>query len=146
MTKIETLQELGKGGFFRFWISPYQRAVLMYMLETEEAQHFIDTLTTLKARIDGMPVTYATEGVDVPNKIAHLHYFRGNIDAWIVEKDKGDPSDQNPGIQIQAFGSCCMTGEGISGAELGYINIHELLLNDVEMDLYWNPKPVGEIK
>ena len=44
--------------------------------------------------------------------------------------------------QIQAFG---LANLGY-GAELGYICIKELIEHGIELDLYWTPKTLGEVK
>ena len=43
---------------------------------------------------------------------------------------------------LQAFGYADIG----YGPEAGYISIEELLENDVELDLYWTPRPWGEVK
>ena len=99
----------------------------------EERQYFIDMLVDLAERIKSMPSTYQTqdEGSD---SIAYLHYFLNDMDFYITEKDKEDD-------QIQAFGLA-----KIWEAEFGYISIVELLENNMELDLYWTPKPISECK
>ena len=70
--------------------------------------------------------------------LAHLHYFIGGCDWWIVEKD----SDPDQAGQVQAFGIADLG----MGAELGYISIPELLENGAELDLYYTePKTIGEL-
>lgn len=44
--------------------------------------------------------------------------------------------------QHQAFGAANLG----YGAELGYISIEELKENNVELDLYWTPKPLSQIE
>ena len=69
--------------------------------------------------------------------LAHLHYFIGGCDWWIVEKD----SDPDHAGQVQAFGIADLG----MGAELGYISIPELLENGAETDLYFKAKTIGDI-
>jgi len=69
--------------------------------------------------------------------VAHLHYFLGSADWWIVEKD----SDPDSAGQIQAFGIADLG----MGPELGYISIPELLEVRAELDFYHTPKTVAEI-
>ena len=99
----------------------------------EERQYFIDMLVDLAERIKSMPTTYQTqdEGSD---SIAYLHYFLNDMDFYITERDISD-------AQLQAFGLA-----KIWEAEFGYISIAELLENNMELDLYWTPKPISECK
>ena len=106
-------------------IGPAQRAALWAALEGEERDHFADIVTKLVATWQAMPATYATESQGRA-AVAHLHYFLGDADWWMVEKD----SDPDNGGQIQAF---------------GYISIPELLEAGAELDYYYTPKTVAEI-
>ena len=45
--------------------------------------------------------------------------------------------------QLQAFGLADLFGDG---GELGYVSIEELKSVGAEMDLYWTPKTLREIK
>ena len=113
----------------------------------EEGQYFIDLLVNLKYAIENMPRTYETEKLHMKDKVIHLHYFGGSVDAWIVERDVGDSKYQGEiGPQHQAFGPITLCGESIGDSEWGYISIQELIGNGVELDLCWTPKPVKEVK
>lgn len=144
MNMTQARAELSASGFFRHWMGRGQRAALEELLRGEEGDHFVALLTELKARIEAMPKTYETDGVDGDEKVACLHYFMGGVDAWIVEKDMGDGSADES--QYQAFGKITLFGGGVREAEWGYINIEELIANGVELDLYWAPKPMGEVR
>ena len=101
----------------------------------EEGEFFKTLFVKLAETITNMPVTYKTDGQG-DEAIVHLHYFRGNMDWYITEKDMGDE-------QIQAFG---LADLGMGFPELGYISIQELVDNGIELDLYWTPKTLGEVK
>jgi len=101
----------------------------------EEAEFFKTLFVKLAETITNMPVTYKTDGQG-DEAIVHLHYFRGNMDWYITEKDMGDE-------QIQAFG---LADLGMGFPELGYISIEELTDAGVELDLYWTPKTLAEVK
>lgn len=103
----------------------------------EEKAHFRGLLQNCADLIATMPKTYETDGQGKA-AVAYLHFFRGGGDWYITEKDTGCPDE--PG-QLQAFGAADLG----YGAELGYINIAELIAHGVELDLYWTPKPIGEI-
>ena len=144
MNKQEARNELeGKRGFFQHWIGYSQRLALLQALRGEEGDYFADLLTKLKERIEAMPKTYETEAIERKDKVIHLHYFRGSVDAWIVEKDMGDESGDL--LQLQAFGFVDVGGGSLQEADMGYISIQELIELGVEMDLYWEPKTVGEL-
>jgi hypothetical protein len=108
----------------------------------EEAEHFVDLLIDLKAKIDAMPRTYDQDGLG-DMAIAHLHYFIGNTDVWVTELDKSAPGEG--GQHHQGFGFVCLNGD-VECAELGYISIPELLRVGMELDLHWTPKTIREIK
>lgn len=100
-------------------------------LRGEEAEAFAEIITRVCGIWEAMPVTYATDGQ--PDALAHVHYFTGGCDWWIVEKDS-DPDDEG---QIQAFGVANLG----HGPELGYISILELLENGAELDYHFTPAP-----
>lgn len=89
-------------------------------------------------KIKAMPKIYEQEKAG-PNAIVHLHYFFGGSDWYITEIDKDGPQAG------AAFGFAILNGD-LEMAELGYISIEELTENSVELDLYWTPRPLGEIK
>jgi hypothetical protein len=107
----------------------------------EEGDHFQQAILETVERIQMMPKTYETDGVGWEATV-HLHYFGGSVDAWITEKDKGDP-EEGDFRQTQAFGAITLTGRK-ENAELGYISIEELIGNGCELDLHWKPKPLKE--
>jgi hypothetical protein len=101
----------------------------------EEGEFFKTLFIKLAETITNMPKTYEQDGKG-DEAIVHLHYFRGNMDWYITEKDMGDE-------QIQAFG---LADLGMGHPELGYISIEELVANGIELDLYWTPKTLAEVK
>ncbi len=85
-----------------------------------------------------MPEVYGQDGMG-DEAIAYLHYFYGSSDWYITEKDTSDE-------QHQAFGYVILNGD-TQNAELGYISIEEMKsLNKPELDLYYTPQTLGEIK
>lgn len=110
----------------------------------EEREFFRDKLWTLAELVAAMPKTYEQDGKGNA-AIVSLHYFAGGQASWwITEKDKGsidDPAGQNP--QHQAWGLADLFGDG---GELGYISIVEILENGGELDLYFKPKTLGEVR
>lgn len=144
--KFQAEQYLSNGGILANFMSVSQRLTLKELLNGEEGEHFVELVKKLVWRIKGTPVTYNTEEVETADKVLHLHYFLGGVDAWIVERDVGDTTDQNgEGEQLQAFGKITVVGGGWGEAEWGYISIQELIEAGVELDLYWEPKTVKEM-
>jgi hypothetical protein len=110
-----------------------QKWAITHALQGEEGQHFVELTREWSRTIQTMPKTYETDGQG-KNSVAYLHYFRGGMDWYITEKDMENE-------QLQAFGLVDMG----YGPELGYINIEELKSSNVELDLYWTPKPLKSI-
>lgn len=148
MNKHEALASLNsETGFFRHWMGRPQRMAIAEAIRGEESQSFIDLLVNLKYVIENMPRTYETEEQQMQDKVIHLHYFGGSVDAWIVERDMGDSKYQAEiGPQHQAFGPITLCGESVGDSEWGYISIQELIDNGIELDLHLEPKAVKEVK
>lgn len=138
--KIQTARyALSHEGALANFMSKVQRAALAVLLSSEEGEAIADTIIEYAKRIVDMPQTYQTDGQGW-DAVAHLHYFHGGHDWYITEKDKGtgDPNDTQ---QIQAYGLADM-----GCPEIGYIPIQTLIENNIELDLYWTPKPLKECK
>lgn len=141
MDTKQAMESVRDGGFFQRWMPNLQRLALVQALKSEEKLFFAELLTGVRDRIESMPKTYEQDGLG-EDAVVHLHYFIGGIDAWVTEKDMGAGDDDDR--QHQAFGKICLTGNK-EDAELGYISIAELIEEGVELDLYWIPKPLGQI-
>jgi hypothetical protein len=104
-------------------------------LKGEEAEGIAEIVKKAWTIFDTMPKTYDSEGVSDP--VAHLHYFIGSWDWWITEKDMEDE-------QLQAFGfvrsNLCPEGE------FGYISIPEITGVGAELDLYFTPVPISQVR
>lgn len=120
------------------FICPNQLKTMVSLCRGEEGQFFINKIIEISGIINGMAKTYEQDGKG-DDAIVSLHYFKGNGDWYITEKDV--ETEDEPG-QHQAFG---IAGIGY-GAEMGYISIVELLENGVELDLHFKPCTVGELK
>lgn len=122
------------------FIGRSQQHALRSACAGEEREFFKQMLKDLDAHISAMPATYETDGQGNA-ALVQLHYFYGGSDWYITEKDS-NPDGEG---QLQAFGFACINGDYFN-AEMGYISIMELIENDVELDLYFKPCPIGEIK
>lgn len=110
------------------------RTLREFILQSEESDFFATTVDEVANIVADTPDLYSQENAG-EKAIVRLHYFLGNYDAWITELNLGTG---------EAFGKASF--EGASEAEYGYISLQELFDNNVELDLYWTPKPIGEIK
>lgn len=102
----------------------------------EEAEFFKTLFVKLEWKIQTMPKTGETDGQG-DDAVVHLHYFLGNMDWFITEKDMIEDE------QYQAFG---LADLGMGFPELGYISIEEITGAGAELDLYWTPKTLREVK
>lgn len=125
----------GLVGPLKHFMPVMQRSVLADQLRGEERVGIAEMICRTLDVIIHLPQPYTTEGV--VGALAQLHYFKGSVDAWIVECDSSDE-------QLQAFGKISLYGNG-DEAEVGYISIKELIDNGVELDLHWKPVPLAEI-
>lgn len=126
------------------FIPKKQKSALIPLLkdDSEEHEFFREMIFELSERIRKMPHTYQTDGQG-DKAIAYLHYFIGGTDFYITEKDIEKE-------QLQAFGLTVLNGDW-EMSEMGYIPIEEI--KDItkgilfcELDLYWTPKSIAEIK
>jgi hypothetical protein len=101
-------------------------------LQGEEKEFFIEKIIELRDLVHNMPKTYEQDEKG-DQAVIFLHYFIGNCNWWITEKD-------SEFIQHQAFGLADLG----YGAEYGYISIEELIENGVELDFYYKPRTVAE--
>lgn len=104
----------------------------------EEQQFFINKLVELAGVVSSMPKSYETDGQS-DNATVYLHYFgAGNCDWYIIEADTNEDGEG----QHQAFGLADLG----YGGELGYISIAELIQLNIELDLYFKPCTLAELK
>lgn len=120
----------------RRFVPSAQMATLFVLSAGEEKAHFIQKMDELSKTIRTMPKTYEQEGLG-DGAMVHLHYFSSQGNWYITERDC-------EAVQHQAYGLADPFGDG---GELGYISIAELLQSrSVEIDLYWEPKKLAEIR
>jgi hypothetical protein len=103
---------------------------------------FNDVRIRLNELVANCPKTYDTQDIKSDEQIAQLHYFRGESDWYIIEKDKGDPAN-NDFRQTQSYGYVILNGDDMN-AEFGYIDIEEVK-KYAELDLYWTPVKMGTL-
>lgn len=130
-----TLVECGQ--LMKGFIAPFQAVIIAENMAGEEGEFFEQMIRRYADRIDRMPKTYEQDGKG-EEAVVYLHYFKGGYDWFILEKDS-DPDREG---QMQAFGYANLG----FGAELGYISLQELIKNRVELNLYFEPTKVSELK
>lgn len=119
-------------------IGPSQITCMMELMRGEEGEYYRDLISTYAERFRAMPKVYEQDGLG-DDAVVHLHYFHASgSDWWITERDMER-------AQHQAFGFACLNGD-TQNAELGYICITELIQNGVELDLHFEPCPLGDVK
>lgn len=133
--KNETIEAIK---LVRQFTSAEQYQTMRSGLRGEESKHFQDKFMEYGERIAAMPKTYEQDGLG-DQAVAYLHYFSPSADWYITEKDAETPEE--PG-QHQAFGLADLG----YGCELGYISIVELVENNVELDMYFTPRKLAEIR
>ena len=122
----------------KHFVNPAQLMVMRQNCKSEEGFFFQQMILKLKSHIICMPKTYETDGQG-DDAVVMLHYFRGGSDWWVIERDMVINE------QVQAFGYVCLNGD-TEMAELGYISITELIKYGVELDLYFEPVTLREVK
>lgn len=98
------------------------------------------------AELRRIPALYATEDVDLADKVVHLHFFVGGCDWYIVELDPET---------FRAFGWANLG----QGGEWGYIDLAHLAVlqvpftvngapfrQPVERDCWWTPATFAEVR
>lgn len=118
----------------RQFLSRGQFKAIADAMKGEEGRFFIDKAKVLAQLIEGMAKTYEQDGKG-DDATAYLHYFKGSGDWYITEKDASGKGTE------QAFGLADLG----QGGELGYISIDELVRNNVELDLHFEPKPLSAV-
>jgi hypothetical protein len=121
----------------RPFLSSAQLSAIVSLCTGEEGEFFMQKIIDLEKLISTVPVTYEQDG-EGDSAIVYLHYFHAGCDWYITEKDI-------EGEVQQAFGFAILNGDR-DNAELGYISIAELVGNGAELDLYFEPCRLAEIK
>lgn len=115
------------------------KALRYYVMPAREERDAIGAIIQgMAERINTMPQTYDQDG-KADQATVYLHYFFGGSDWYITEKDK-----EGPGT-TQAFGFAILNGD-LEMAELGYISIEEITEIGGELDMYFDPCTLAEVK
>ena len=138
--KREKMTMSDKLATLRAFIGPAQRQALYAAMRGEEGDYFRAKVTELIAQLESMPKSmpkvYEQDGKD-DQAVVYLHYFNGSMNWYITERDTSVE-------QLQAFGYANLGDD--QNAEMGYISIDELIRNGVELDLYWTPVTLEQVK
>ena len=117
----------------RPYLNRNQRLGLVQLLCGEEGAWHRQRLREMLNIISSIPALYATDSQG-DAAVAHLHYFMPNADFYFTELDR--EREDLPGFGLAV----------ITDAELGYMNLREVLANGGELDLHWTPKTIGEVR
>ncbi len=115
------------------FLSIEQLTTLEMNMKGEERNYFEKLVEELNNTIEAMPKTYEQDGKG-EDAIVYLHYFIGDFDWYITERDM-EPE------QLQAFGLACMYCD-----EIGFISIVDIIKNGGELDFNWTPKTLAEVR
>ena len=125
------------------FIGPAQIAAVEQGVRGEERQFFFDKVVELATIIEFMPKTGEQDGKGGEAMI-YLHYFAGRqANFYLMEKDMGCAGDTPEQFQSQAFGLADLFGDG---GELGYISIPEILENDGDLDFFFQPCTLAQLR
>jgi hypothetical protein len=89
-----------------------------------------------------IPAFYATENIDCPDKIIHMHFFIGSCDWFAAEYD---PKEQ------LLFGFVILNGD-VQNSEWGYFSLREMCeikvggFLEIDRDLHFTPRKAKEIE
>ena len=115
------------------FLSIEQLTILDMNMKGEERSYFEKLVEELENTFETMPKTYEQDGKG-EDAIVYLHYFIGDFDWYITERDTESE-------QLQAFGLACIFYD-----ELGFISIVEIIQNGGELDFNWTPKTLAEVR
>ena len=121
----------------RFMGLPQWASLQSLMSGSEESEFFQRVAADLAQRIEAMPVTGGQEDDSDADQTVYLHYFLGASDVWVLEKDVGGGVEQ-----VFAF---ALLNADYQMAELGYVDLSELLLLGFELDFHFSPNPLAEV-
>ena len=124
----------------RSFIGPVQLEILGDACRGEEREFFKAKLLELAEIVEHMPKSYEQESKG-DQAVAHLHYFTGAWDWYITERDAGSDDDGQDACETQVFGLVCGFEE-----EIGYISLEEITRAGAELDLYFKPKTLKELR
>ena len=97
--------------------------------------------TPTEAQLASIPGLYQTDHISTQDKIIHAHFHIGENHWFIAEFDQVDTM----------FGFCILNGD-LEISEWGYVSFQDLKdinvlgLYQVQYDVYWTPKPAGQVE
>ncbi len=121
------------------FMSEAQRAVILQNMRGEEGEFFCETTIEQARLVKNMKSTGETAEMENDTPIVELHYFSSYGDWWITEKDIEVDEPQYQAYGLYKVGT-------MDVAKYGYIPISEIIKNNGEMDLYFKPRTIAELK
>ena len=114
----------------------YQRAELLANLRQGPDNLYLHVLARLADRWDQTPTTAQMHG-PARGAIAHWHFTKGASDYWIIAKDTGASQSHAYGLASISYVHAV--------PEPGYISLPDILSQDAQLDLFFEPLTVAEI-
>ncbi len=115
-----------------------QWVVLQSLMDgSEESGFFKEIAAHLRRSVEAMPAA-GGQRLDEEAPMVYLHYFLGASDVWVLEKAEGG------GVE-QVFAFSLLNGDH-QMAELGSVDLSELLPVGFELDFHFEPKPLSEVR
>ena len=132
--KFKSVQALLKEyPMLKYFIGTTQLKCIVDALRGEERQWFESRMIYFNTLFTSMSHLYQQDGLG-KNAVAHLHYFIGGRDHYIIERD------MTP-AQNQAYALTSINGV----TEMGYVSIQELITHGVELDFHFHPIRIGDL-
>lgn len=120
--------------FMQTYLPPAQRRTVELLLKGEEGEFFEQTLIHWADVVHHMPRAMPSDLKSLDDAVAHLHYFYGGCDWYILE-----PADKD------RVCFCYANLGDDDNAEYGSLWLGEFDNLPVELDLHWTPKTMSEV-
>jgi hypothetical protein len=121
-------------------LRPYMSRGQMIVLTTAshggEGIFALELFVKMASNVEAMP-SVLVNGQDGANAEAHLHYFYGGSDWYILEKNWDGGVDR-------AYGFVVLNGD-MQNAEYGYVDIGDLVARGANLDLYFKTQTIAEV-
>ena len=106
----------------------------------EDGAYFIGVALELANRIHAMPTTSERAEADAAPPVAYLRYSNCNAEWYVVKR-----SPALGEIQHEAYGFARPYGDG-GETSMSNISIEKLLKLGVDLDIYFTPQPLDDIR
>lgn len=122
--------------FMTEYLPRQQRAAVEALLLGEEGDYFKSLMAKLAATVKSMPDRLPSSLKSMDDAVAHLHYFYGACD-WYILEPSSHPSDRVVYCYANLGDDMC--------AEYGSLCLSEFDDLNVELDFHWEPMTMREV-